>query len=270
MHPTPPPESDGLTWAALLSRWTDFAKASLALPKTQEGDRWRAAVPDIIALQALTHALDEVDFITAPGERAVAIDLAEIQFRTHATNLHQLWGDEPLHEELLELVAAARLAIDGARAAGIEWLVAAKELTVGHPATLVDALLSAGFKGDLYVPTPGVPLFEGSPAVFLWTPGGAIPTDEIGDLVDSFHEWDSQLGEPTRMLGMRQVYRQFDFALGRPVRDLVLPMHAGLPGGQPLLVCAIDKGVSQPVALPRRKSTPLPPIPVEFADELPE
>src|SRR5262245_40321112 len=49
-----------LTWPALLGHWTAFAQNSLALPKTADGDRWRAAVPAIIGLQALTHALGDL------------------------------------------------------------------------------------------------------------------------------------------------------------------------------------------------------------------
>ena len=34
-----------LTWTALLARWIEFAKASVALPDDAEGDRWRSSVP---------------------------------------------------------------------------------------------------------------------------------------------------------------------------------------------------------------------------------
>ena len=49
-----------ISWASLLAHWTQVAQASLALPRDAEGDRWRAAVPSIIVLQAVTHALAEV------------------------------------------------------------------------------------------------------------------------------------------------------------------------------------------------------------------
>jgi hypothetical protein len=60
---------------------------------------------------------------------------------------------------------------------------------------------------------------------------------------------------------MRQAYRQFDFAQGRAVRDLVLRMDAALEGGQPLLVPVVLGGEAQPV--------PLPPPPGYEQEELP-
>ncbi|HRJ50681.1 MAG TPA: hypothetical protein PKU91_09115, partial [Phycisphaerales bacterium] len=66
------------------------------------------------------------------------------------------------------------------------------------------------------------------------------------------------------------VYRQFDFGIGRAVRDLVIPLDGGLPGGQPLLVIAIEKGREHPVALPPRRPVDQPPLPIVFADSLDE
>ena len=60
---------DDLTWAALLARWTEFAQSSLALPPDAEGDAWRTSIAPIISLQAITHALEEIEHID-PDERA--------------------------------------------------------------------------------------------------------------------------------------------------------------------------------------------------------
>ncbi len=255
-----------VTWALLLGKWTDFARAALALPKDGQGARWRAAVPDIIALQAITHALAEVDDLRTPGDRAVALDLAEMQIREHASNLHRLWADGPLHDQLAELISDARAAHAGALEAGLEWCVAGDRLLAEHPATLVEALGAAGFAGDLFVPTPGVPLFAGCPAVFLHAPRGELAGPGLIAIVESGLIADGELAPPQRTGGMRQAYRQFDFSKGGPVRDLVIPLRAGLPGGQPLLVCAIEKGRPAPVTLPPRRGPEIGPLPVEFAD----
>ena len=62
----------------------------------------------------------------------------------------------------------------------------------------------------------------------------------------------------------RQVYRQFDFSKGGPVRDLVQPMDAALTPGQPLLIPAILAGEVQPIALPIPGTEHQKPLPVEF------
>ena len=84
-----------MTWAALLAKWTEFARAAVALPDTAEGSRWKGAVPGIIALQALTHALAEAGELP-PDEWSVACDRAGVIIRQHASELHALWRGEPL------------------------------------------------------------------------------------------------------------------------------------------------------------------------------
>ena len=56
----------------LLAKWTDFAKASVALPEGGEAGRIKQAVPALIGLQGVTAALDEVDQL-APNERAAGL-----------------------------------------------------------------------------------------------------------------------------------------------------------------------------------------------------
>jgi len=68
----------------------------------------------------------------------------------------------------------------------------------------------------------------------------------------------------------RQVYRQFDFARGGPVRDLVAPLNADLPPGQPLLVPIVQAGELCAVPLPPRGHLAIDPLPVEFAGDEPE
>jgi len=262
--PTTPRGTD-LTWPALLAHWTQFAQSSLALPKTAEGDRWRAAVPAIIGLQAVTFALGDLDRLAdgAGGERALALDKSDLLIRKHAAELHDLWRGEPLHAELATLIDDARAALAAARDGGMEWRVADDRLIAEHPADLVAALLSAGFRGDLMLPAPGYTLFKSCPAAFARAPLGATPEDDVLEVVARFL---GGVGEPQRVPGPRQVYRQFDFAKGGPVRDVVVPMNATLPAGQPLLVPAIQGGEAVPVSLPPRRLEELADLPVVFED----
>jgi hypothetical protein len=99
-----------VTWAALLGRWTEFARASVALPRNAEGDRWRRAVPAIIGLQAVTYGLGEMDRL-APDERALGLDRAAVLIDRHAAELCALWGAAPARHELAELIADSRSAL---------------------------------------------------------------------------------------------------------------------------------------------------------------
>lgn len=82
-----------LTWAALLGKWTELARASVAFPRNAEGERWRRCVPDVIGLQAITHALGELDLLRE-DERGLALDRAAIGIKTHAASLIELFADE--------------------------------------------------------------------------------------------------------------------------------------------------------------------------------
>lgn len=97
---------DPLTWAYLLARWTDFARASVSFPDQGLGGRWKAVVPDIIALQAITHALAEAANLP-PDEHALALNRAELGITTHAANINNAWQNETLPESLSELILDA-------------------------------------------------------------------------------------------------------------------------------------------------------------------
>ncbi|MEM7622024.1 MAG: hypothetical protein AAF235_02355, partial [Planctomycetota bacterium] len=73
----------GSLWSALLGRWVELARASAGLPETPEAEAWRRCVPGLIALQAVTHALDEIDDFD-DDERSVAIDKASLLVGEHA------------------------------------------------------------------------------------------------------------------------------------------------------------------------------------------
>ncbi len=263
--PASPPGSSPTTWAALLGAWTDFARSSAAFPKTPEGDALRDAVPAIIGLQAVTFALRDIDRLH-PDERPVSLETAALLIRQYASQLHDIWRGEDLHPEIAALIHDARHELAVARGAGVEWTVAADRLLIDHPAELVESLLGTGFDGDLYLPTPGVPLFRGCPCAFARAKGGGLPPEATLRAVQTFFTMDNGPNSITRgrARGLRQAYRQFDFGKGGPVRDLVVPFDTALPAGQPLLMAAILIGEAQPVPMPIRGASGQAQLPVVF------
>lgn len=254
-----------LTWTILLAQATQLAKAAVALPDDDEGGRWKQAVPSIITLHAVIQSLDDIDLLDE-DEQSVGIDKAEILIRRSTAEIHDAWRSEPLPSSLAELIGEARDAFDALLNRGLEWTVSSDVLLTGHPGDLALALVEAGFEGDLYLPTPGVPLFATSPAAYLMGPAGLLPDEQIAAAVDAFLASGGTCDDPVPHTAMRQVYRQFDFSKGGPVRDLVVPLTDDLPPGQPLLVPVIHEGAICPVTLPPRAPTILKPIPVEFQD----
>lgn len=106
-------EDPNTTWPALLAHWIAFAKASLAFPKTPEGDRLRAAVPSIINLQAVTFALAELHLLPA-ADRPAATDRAAHLIDQHASLLVQMFATDP-NTEIATLIADARATLAAVR-----------------------------------------------------------------------------------------------------------------------------------------------------------
>lgn len=250
-----------LTWAALLAHWTDMARTSSVLADEGDDGRWKRAIPHVITLQATAMALGDLDRIE-PDERPLALDRAEIACRDAAGAIHKLWRGEPMPEGLAELVQDARVAFEQAANAGVEWRVVADRIAGEDPSALVAKLVKAGYRGELFVPTPGVVLFEGSPAAFARGPGGAPPTVEHERAIAAFlGAKQGVVGEAERIATPRQVYRQVDFATGKVRRDVVVGMHETLPPGQPMLALAIESG--EPVGVPAyRGAAPAEPVEV--------
>ncbi len=262
-----------LTWATLLGKWTEFAQAAVALPTDGDGGRWRDSVAPIITLQAITHALGELDELD-PGERPLALDRAEIACRESVARLNELWRGESLPTELGELVTDSRIAFELAANAGVEWLVDSERLQAPHPADLCEKLGALGFAGDLFLPAPGVPLFKGSVAAFARGPGGSPTTESETKAIESFLTRRGGKVSPPERIGVpRQVYRQLDFATGSITRDLVIPMNEDLPPGQPLLVLAMERGQACSVAPEAKGGARIEPVAVEVfspSSETPE
>jgi len=99
-----------LTWAVLLSRWTDFARSAVALPKVGESGKIRRAVPAIIGLQAVTYALAEVPILPAQ-EQGVARDRAQVLINKYAAELAGIWEAQPIPAPVAESLDDARASL---------------------------------------------------------------------------------------------------------------------------------------------------------------
>ncbi|MEO1009424.1 MAG: hypothetical protein AAFX79_12755 [Planctomycetota bacterium] len=255
--------AEAITWAMLLARWTEFAKSAVALPTEGEGGRWRSSVPAVIALQATAMALGELDEVD-DDERPLALDRASVTIEKHAQELAERWAGVPWPEELHELIEDARAALAAASRAGVEWCVEGEPMALGHPAELGASLIASGFAGDLYLGAPGATLSEGCPCAFVRALRGCVPDAEVLMAVAAFLVEHGDAAEPERRPGLRQAYRQLDFASGAVLRDLVVDGEDELRPGQPLLVPVVLAGELQSVSLPPRRSAPVDPPPLEF------
>lgn len=267
-HQTHDANARTLTWAMLLGRWTEFARSAVALPKTGEAGRYRDAVPPLITLHAVTHALGEIDLLDA-DEAALAVDRAEILIAQSTDRLATIWDPDPLPEAVGVLIEDAAAALDHAAPAGgpasvcIEWIVTTDHALFAHPADLLEAIVAARLPIDLYVPSPGIPFFAGSVAASLRVDKASDLAPDLIDAITAF------LGdaEPRPAAEPRQTYRQFDFARGGPVRDAIAPLSATNTPGQPLLVPGLRSGEIRPVPLPPRAPIRIEQLPVVEIDQ---
>lgn len=212
--------ADPLTWAALLARWTEFAAAARAWPRDAEGQRWSQSVPEIIRLQAVTHALHELATL-ADAERPLARDRAAVTVSQAAAALDAAWRGEPMPESILDALDDAQQALARAAWTGmrIAWWMGPGVLEMPD-VTIADA----GMPRTVAIMAPGTPVMPGCPVA--WWVGGTAP--HIAGCVDR------PASEPL------QVYRQFD-ADGLAEADLIAPLEA-LPPGMPLLVPLREEG----------------------------
>ncbi len=265
-NPSDPTLPD-LTWPALLARWTTLAKASASLPATKAGDRWWAAVPAIIGLQAVTMALRDLGDLP-DDERALGLTKADILIKQYATQINALWRGEDLGEELPLLISDARAALDEARHTGVEWTVSADRAIAPDWDMVLGALSRADIAtlGLLMLPAPGELLVNSSPIAFAAKRFGGQPSGTILAMLTEALGADSVAVAPSP--GPRQVYRQLHSTNSTIESDLIAPIATALPPGRPLLHEAIIDGVQHP-APPRvaqQPDGPLWPITVHKAD----
>lgn len=105
--PEPTLDAEGLTWAVLLGRWTDFARSAVALPDDAAGRRLRDSVADLIGLQAVWFALTHLRELPAE-ERALGLTRAAVLIDRHEAALLKRFASEGLPEQAIELIADAR------------------------------------------------------------------------------------------------------------------------------------------------------------------
>ena len=103
---TPSGITHNLTWTVLLGRWIEFAKSALALPDDAEGRRLRDSVGDIIMLQAVWFALQNLDELD-DAERAVGLDRAQLLIDKHGGVIRDRWRNREMPSMLCELLADA-------------------------------------------------------------------------------------------------------------------------------------------------------------------
>lgn len=225
------------TWSALLAGWTDFARSAAALPKTGDAGLLRRSVPAIIGLQALTHALREIDTLP-PAEYAPGVDRASVGVRTLVQELHAIWRGEPMPEALTEIIADAREWLEVAASSGVEFVPADDPYRV--PA-IDSALLERWIRdytidGELWLAPPAFVLRASLPVCFLKEPSGRPPAAALlGAIADALPGclW-------RRVPRMRQVYQTIDDS-GAVKSFVVKPMNE-LPVGRPLLRQIVARG----------------------------
>ncbi|MEX1017713.1 MAG: hypothetical protein WD534_10170 [Phycisphaeraceae bacterium] len=102
-----PLHPERLTWTALLGHWVAFARNAVGLPDDAEGQRMRASVADVIMLQAVWFALQQVDELDR-AERALGLDRAAVLIEKHAAALEQRWQGQAMPEAMRGLIDDAR------------------------------------------------------------------------------------------------------------------------------------------------------------------
>ncbi|MFA9477068.1 hypothetical protein ACERK3_02050 [Phycisphaerales bacterium AB-hyl4] len=105
---------DRLTWTTLLGHWVAFARQAVGLPDAGEGRLMRASVGDVIMLQAVWFALQNVDELPA-DERALGVDRAGVLVQRHGEALEQRWEGHAMPATMRELIDDARGAVERAR-----------------------------------------------------------------------------------------------------------------------------------------------------------
>jgi hypothetical protein len=213
-------DADALAWSALVAHWTRVAQAALALPRDAAGDRWRAAVPHVIELQALAFALRDMARV-APEARDHARDRAAVQIRGAAGALVALWGGEPMPDALLDLMADAQRAWRASACPGLA------EVVWPGP-------------DELIVPAAAEPDGPETPGgtLLLMAPGTiALPGDPVAIVAErAAPRFEGVAGLEVRAVEeIRQLYRVFD-ARGRWTGAFRRALEDELPAGMPVLV----------------------------------
>lgn len=228
------------TWSALLAGWTDFARSAAALPKDGDAGLLRRSVPAIIGLQALTHALKQIDTLPS-AEYAPGVDRAAVGVRTLIEELHAIWRGESMPQTLIEIVSEARERLDVARSSGVEFVPVDDPYEVPEvgAAAVGGWIRDYTIDGELWLAPPGLVVRASLPVCFLKEPSGRPPPPALlGAIADALPGcvW-------RRVARMRQVYQTLD-SVGAVKSFVVKPMNE-LPIGRPLLQQIVGSGTVQ-------------------------
>jgi len=209
------PDAAGDAWMVLLAQATQMAVASQGWPEGSDGDRLRESVPDLVQLQAVRIAMEQLDRIPA-DRRAYARDHAEWLVRLASKRLDERWRGEPMPEAMLDAMKTARDSIMRSLYAGLRAL-----RWPGPGPWVVPRWLDEldGMVGTLAVMEAGTIALEGE-VVAWWTEHPPLHCPGCRE---------EPLAEPV------QVYRRFDES-GRYRNSVTVPLHEPLPAGMPMLV----------------------------------
>lgn len=262
--------ADSISWSTLLAGWIQFAQRAVALPKDEQGQRWRDSIAPTIGLHALAMALGEIDKVD-PEERPLAMDKSEIGIKAHVAELNEIWRSEPMPNSIIELIDDAKEAWEIAIHEGVAWIVASDRFVSFHPGELGDTLLNAGYIGEVLIASPGIEMFKGAPIAVARNNAGGQPEDDVLRMIQDFlNACDGDLEHPQIIRPICQVYRQFDFLKGGAAKDLVVPVTGDLQAGQPLLIPVVSGGEMCPVPLPPRAGKPMDPVEVVWVETDPD
>ncbi|MDF1808676.1 MAG: hypothetical protein P1U42_03180 [Phycisphaerales bacterium] len=257
---------DTISWSTLLSGWIQFAQTAVALPKDEQGQRWRDSVAPTISLHALAMALSEIHKVDFE-ERPLAMDKSELNIKSNVAELNQIWRAEPMPESIIELVEDAKRAWEEALYEGVAWIVESERFNAIHPAELGIALLDVGYVGEVLIASPGIEMFKGAPVAIARNNSGGQPEDDIIELIQKFlSACDGSTDHPQIIRPICQAYRQFNFLKGGASHDIVVPVNADLQAGQPLLIPVVSGGELCSVPLPPKIQKPMDPIEVEWVE----
>lgn len=213
------------TWAALLGRWLDLARASRAIDGGDDGP-WQRAIVPIITFEAIAAAITQIDRLTPP-ERAIALDQASLLLDARSADLETAFEEWPpmaiaAHEAASEAVSDTHQQF--------AWTICwegpgplAMPPTIGVPAGRSD-------EGAVATMLPGTLALPGEP--IAWWTGRHEPVLARGLAGCQAMPLDGPL----------QVWRIFD-ASGLALEDRVCDLAADEPkGGVPLLVASLVDG----------------------------
>jgi hypothetical protein len=156
---------DAIAWSTLLAKWIQWAKASVALPDDAAGTAWKASLPHLISLQAITHAMNELADVVL-SDRAFALERAEYSVKEHTTGLHSCWASEPLPESVATVIDTAQVTLARAQTLGQVFHVEHSGWIAPDPTYWAIALVDAGFGGDACALVPGTLIADGAPVAW--------------------------------------------------------------------------------------------------------